>query len=864
MPTPGPIAIHGEADGSGIPNEILDRQQMERDQQDNTYEVDVIDAIYQLIRKLKLKHRTELLRRIRKWAQIIDFYHNRQWGRVEGGTDEGRWIPADTTAMPLEERVFCLSNNQIRPDIGTLAGVWGKSDPRILVEARKEIDEAEMMARFSTAISDIYQEYFLTQDLRQRETKLALLPGNWFCYQYFDPTGTGESLQIPQTKPVNVQISPDMLSCAQCGKSIPAPPPMAQLPEQAMASAPPTNGADQPSLDLGQMGMQISQQRCPSCGGPMIHKPGATLAGEVEAPPIDHPIGEVYTELVNPAEICLEPRARGVNDSMYLLRTRVLPVELLEHIFTWVKIPRTSLSIVSWELKRLEVALSSSDDSRRASSMMEGPIDETELDEVWFDPPLYARWRSKADVQIGDVNIPRGSKVIDFFKYGMHAKYVDKEPLHLRPETKNDFWVMGKYDPAAEALWADGAADDMIDPQIGINQAESLRMENLKDNAVTHTLLNGYHVDGEALDGWPDANVILNNTGNPSVNPNEVWSQIPGSELSGVQEFIADKKLDMRESAQAGAELAGNIQNNNRTASGISIARSQQVEQLGPRLAYRAYVLCQCVRQMLKIKQANYVPGQYKDLLGDYSDQEEQAFINGDVDRDLRIVAQDSSWLPRTVDEERQDIGQYIALQMQWAQLGKPMPGPLEEWMQRSYNVPFSLEEYNPDNRIAIVRIQMAWSLIKNPQSLTQAGLAGIDPNAPPPPPVMMPVGPPGPDGMPTPVPTNQAYIAYANALNMLASQIPVELLVDDHPVFIYKYKSYLKTDRGRKAPPLFRQILIKKIEDHMNAMAVEQQQDAARQAPLQIATAKIQGDVQADNTRKQAEAQPPDDKSVE
>ncbi|SRR6266566_256178 len=870
MPTAQPpIAIHGQPDASGLPNEIVERQIQRRKQDDQTYDVDVFDAIFQKIKQIKLKHRTELLRRIRKWAQIIDFYHNRQWGKVEGGLENGRWIPADTTAMPIEDRVFLLSNNQIRPLIGTLAGVWGRSDPRILSEPAKESDQSQMMSRFGTALIDHYQEQYLTEDFRQREAKLALLPGNWLCYQYFDPTGNGESFQIKQTQPVAVKLTPDLLSCASCGKSIPAPAPIsdneAQENQMGMQESPQAEQQEQ-ALNLNQPGMpQVAQSRCPSCSGPMILKPGTTLQGEAPAPPIDVPIGEVFTELVNPAEICLELRARGIQDSMYLLRTRVLPIELLEHTFNWAKVPQTSLSIVSWELKRLEVALGvdSQGHGGYGPSISDGFANDTELDEVWFEPPIYSRWRAKDDVQIGDVTVPAGTMVIDTFPHGLHAKYVDSEPLHLRPETKNDFWVLGKYDPAAEAIWADGAADDMIDPQIGINQAESLRMENLRDNAVSHNIFNGYHIDAEAVDGWPDANIVLNSTGNPNVNPNEVWSQIPGSELRGVEVFIENKKMDMRESGQAGAELAGNIQSNNRTARGVITARNQQVEQLGPRLAYRAYVECLRVRQMLKLKQANYVPGQYKDVLGDYSDLEEQAFIDGNVDRDLRIIAQDGSWLPRTVDQERNDIAAYIQLKMQWAQLGQAMPDPLEEWAQRSFNVPFSMEEYNPDNRIAVVRITDTWALIQSPQSLSQAGLQGIDPNAAPPPPVMVPVGPPGPDGQPSMQPTNPAYIAYANALNMLAAQIPVELLVDDHPTFIYKYRSYLKTDRGRKAPPLFRQILIKKIEEHMNAMAVEQQQQAARQAPLQIKTAQVQNDLQAENTAKQAAAQPPDDESA-
>lgn len=881
MPTAQPIAIHGEADASGIPDEIIARQSQQRQQEDLTFEVDLIDEIYNLIKKIKLRHRTELLRRIRKWAQIIDFYHNRQWGEVRGGVEEGRWMPADTTAMPIEDRVFFLSNNQVRTNVGTLLGVWSRSDPRILSEPAKETDQAQMMSRFSNGVIDLFLGAQIDEDYRQREAKLALLPGNWLCYQYFDPSGKGESIQFVPRVPVSVKLTPDLLTCAACNKTIPAPDP-SQMAQPQMPNQPPqpdmsrlpdqigntsvTNPAQpppQPDLNLGQQGIpQLSDQRCPDCAGPMMVKPGATLNGDQDGEPVNVPVGEVFSELVNPAEICLELRARRLQDSMYLLRTRVLPIELLEYVFSWAKVPQTALSVVSWELKRLEVALGTANEDRSGygPTIQDGFANDTELDEAWFEPALYARWKTRDDVQVGNMTIPRGTKVIDAFKYGMHVKYVDREPLHLRPESKNDFWVMGKYDPPAEAIWADGAADDLIDPQIATNEAESLRMENLKENAVTHTLVNAIHVDPNALDGFPDSVTAMNNTG-AEVNPNSTWSQIPGSELRGVEEFIAEKKADMRESAKAGAELAGNIQNNNRTATGISVARGQQVEQLGPSLSYRAFVVCQIVKQMLKIKQANYIPGQYKDVLGDYSDLEEQAFINGSVDRDIRIAKQEGSWLPRSVDQERADMVAYTQMRLGLLQqYPNGIPPAIEDWMQRAFNVPFSMEEYNPDNRIAVVRIDLAWSLIKNPQSLTQVGLAGINPMAPPPDPGMKPVGPPGPDGQPTPAPTNPAYIQYAMALKALAAQIPVEVLVDDHQVFIYKYRAYLKTDRGRKAPPLFRQLLIQKIEEHMNAQAVEQQQQAARQAPQQIATAKIQADLNAENTAKQVAAEPEDD----
>jgi len=221
----------------------------------------------------------------------------------------------------------------------------------------------------------------------------------------------------------------------------------------------------------------------------------------------------------------------------------------------------------------------------------------------------------------------------------------------------------------------------------------------------------------------------------------------------------------------------------------------------------------------------------FSGILGKYSLPEAMAFSQCNLERDIEIIAEPSSWMPRTDLEVRQDFVNFLTVGgLPMGFLNPAFPQEVKERASELFRFDISFDKIEPDIRWANLRLeQLEETIIK----LKQRGF--VQGNE-----------------------TDEAVI------NKVVMDIPIDLYIDTHEVYVDQYTKFLKTDKGIYADKLTKSAIqylilqhqnaIKTLKDELNDEIVE---DVANQATTEGAMGVVAGAGQEEETAPQQSQEP-------
>lgn len=499
-------------------------------------------------------------------------------------------------------------------------------------------------------------------------------------------------------------------------------------------------------------------------------------------------ISGLKIEVVNPIHVDLFPTAQSLYDSPFVILIKNLP--------------------------RCEIA-------RRwgaGFSDSASPFAEEEVVEAWFDVSTLPE-ELKAVAPDGLAIVECGGQV-----------------LELRNENKNDVWVHGKYDVAPSGPYGVGV-EDALELQDLVNELQSLLVQNALHNSAPKLVYNPRLIDGETISNDPAEMIPLSPQATPDTPPEQAFAQIPPVQMSGeVGALFQSAYEGIREFIGAFPVMQGVGDARAKTATATAILRDASLALLGPALSIKSEVEADTAQKILRLVRRAQSPEAVRDVMGDYSELEARAFFSIDLD-ELEVTASQGSWFPRSDVEIRQDFLEYVGAGF----LSPDVPDEVKEYALSLYNLPVQLDEFEPDRRVAALRLDKARELC-----------AAIEANVH--------------------VFTLTPEIVSALAQDV-AQRVEFEPDIDDHVKMAAYYIKWLKTDAGLKASPLVRETVKALIRRHAvsnaqlsnplttNAPNQLELQAAAREAgrPESAGPASASGSVLTSNNVPQPTERRPD-----
>lgn len=794
-----------------IPKEELQQSMRER-QRSNEQDtpVEFLEWSRLLLKMIDSENSDEELRRVRKITKMMRYYRGEQRGFWSSTT--GDWIPINPDDFEARDGALLLINNQIRPQVKSLAKEWCRSRARMKGRSTDDTTQKKGAARYATGVLSLYQDRLMPESLKQIEAKSALLAGNYLRYTYFDKNAKRHIATVPRISQSTTKAHDDFWWCPDCDH--------------------------EGSMDELQTNPATGQKQriCPQCKGKHIQMQSAkekqitTLNGYDK-----QTVGDPATEIVDVREVKVHLRARSIQQTPYLRRRRYVLVSTLKRQYPWANIKPSKASAITRYIQETELSSGTYGGQSRLPFNYEGYGPGqlgtglggmTEYPQLWIRPSLYYDLKAKKDLVLGDNTVlKQGDRFIEKWPDGLYIAFSgdDLELVDVRNEIMDAYWSHGSYDPLIESFWGDGL-EDLIQMQELVNETQSLFIENLIYNASPKIIYNPWMIEASMFSGNPSEMTPLSRNAKRDTKPQDVIYQLSGMSMIGdVPNAQIAAINDMR--TQSGAYLAMSGSNDPKltTATAMAIARDAAVSQLGPPLALKAECDVVWAYQVLRHIQDNWVDGVHDKLLGNYTLQEAKWFKECDLERDIEIVIEPGSWTPRTDLEIRNDFLSFITAGGIPLGFANPqVPYEIKQQASELFRMPIQLDKLQPDIRIAEGRIEQ---VITVAELLMDKGLINAS--------------------------TDNDQI-----VQLIVADVPVDTYIDDHPVMINTYQGWLKTDQGQFAPVVVRGSIEYLIQAHREAEKFLQDQQFQEQAQYAAAAQALQGMVENETKAQDPQVQ--------
>src|SRR5688572_8651494 len=150
------IALHDSPMPGNIPQDELKKSQDAIKSEQETKEVDLVEWLKLLVKMIDGENHEEEMRRVRKVTKMMRYYRGEQRGFWSAST--GEWVPINPDEFEPRDAAMLLINNQIRPQVKSLAKEWARSRSRLKVIPRGDTVELKGAARYATARLDSLQD----------------------------------------------------------------------------------------------------------------------------------------------------------------------------------------------------------------------------------------------------------------------------------------------------------------------------------------------------------------------------------------------------------------------------------------------------------------------------------------------------------------------------------------------------------------------------------------------------------------------------------------------------------------------------------------------------------------------------------
>lgn len=723
----------------------------------------------------------EELQRIRKWVKNERFYRGQQRGFFSPVTGTYQTINLDDYSQT--EQSILLVNNQVRSKVRTIAKEWAKSQSKLHSLSNKEDNTTKRASRYIDGVLRIFQRKLIDEAFKQREAKNAILCGNYFRYTYWSTEDSDSYIEEPKYEDSEFTIGDEHWEC-ECG-------------------------------EMGEMDELPEGSTCPNCQRQVkIVKP-QTRKTRKKVGTQKVLIGEPRTDSVHPIEIKTHLRARSIRQTPYMRRKRMVLKQILEYRYK-TKITGSEISPVSRYALELESAVGNNNNGRgtttgsQSEATASANTELVEFVQVWLDKPMYFNIITEKEVTLpsGEV-IPANTKLAEKYPDGMYLAKVGQQLLDVQNENKNDSWTHSSYDIISTSFWGDGI-EDVIQNQQFINEIQSLMVENILHNASPKIIFNPQLIDHELLTGRPREMTPMSISARKDDKPQDAITQLQGMSVTGeAQNALIASKDDMREQMGAFPTMSGMADPHIQTATGMAIVRDSALGLIAPALALKAQMEVEWAYQIIKLLKKHWAGGKTKfaGLLGEYSIDAARAFAEVNVDSDIEIIAEPSSWMPRTDLEVRTDFMNFMtAGGIPMGFLNPEIPFEIREKAAELFRFEINFDDIQPDIRWANIRLETLEEIVLR---LKKGGYI---------------------DGSET----------QPEIIKEVTAEIPIDLYIDDHQVYVDTYTKFLKTDKGIYGMPTLREsvkYLILQHQDAMKEMQTEAEDAMKEQAANQVVT---------------------------
>lgn len=737
------------------------------------------------------------------FAKAIHYVHwNHRSGMVEEWSQE-KIAKCMYTPVPLLEYA-----------VEVIAAQYTNSNPKIVpMPADKNDPKTKAVMRVLTDLADHLDFEFYRADPYQRQTEAKMIPlRGVYNFLEWDKKG-GEKLQLP-----NYQ-GQEGLICADCGYDV-----------------------------------EPGATTCPHCGSPNI-KP--MMTGMSNAGPIDAYTGCPRRHLIDPFQVEIYDRNRGIAESPYLIFDDIVFKTKILQQYLWLKAVTGNAPLGNSNegflglhyLLQLQTAVSNTGrlDQSQPDYLGMGAFTSSYagsfLNEslcwrrrVWLDPEEYAAWTTgkKPVILPGDNRtIPANTPLAPMFPDGMLITIINgNQIVKFDNQFKNDVWTYIAYRPSAEGLHGAGV-NPLVSLNRGYDEANSFEMQALLMSAL------GIVIADERVKNVRNIPGSIATIPISARLPNESIQSLVGRlDMGGAQAISAAEPLkqgyraNLADLSMTASPNASNLDREGmRTATGVKYQSGAVNTLTGPPMELYAAGKAQVIEQAVRLIARH---GIRPYMFGKFGETATKWFKPEDIPERVRFGTSADSWRPRTLETEREEVGAAIALGIGTNEFTNPT---VEDKAMRVFGLDSDTDDYEDwvvrgEKRLDALKV--ALPLAQQEAAQMAAQLAALPPDE-------QALWQEAQEQGLIPTPEQRAV----QRLIEIAGVTPRPLDLDGHVHYVRFWKEVYNTDEFDSYDPLLQgaieQMYILSQDGIGQAMAVTTDQMTTGQAPAMKAAAEQQ-----------------------
>lgn len=663
-----------------------------------TDDLNVAEYAAKLIRMVDEEGEMERLLRIRQWFLNFQFYRDFHYG-----TFNSQGIYQTLSDEEMEDLRY---TSDFMFSIETQSTQWTQSDPEISLKEGADSNLAKSATRHAEKELEPYKEQYWTDVFKQSMAKFAMLST---CYFINTRPKLNPNSQVKVPKWNQKQISaPKTFYCEGCGDAV-------------------------SDKDAG--------ETCPKCGTAMASSP--SYDADASIPSGTHSMSDIVPEieLVDPAEIKIDPKCRAAKIDMadWMRRERYLRDYEAEGLRPgWEKITTTNSSPTqrsdALEYKRgLEMSMGG-----QTMTSQENESGRVLQRQYWFDKKVYRTYVCKTDCEYGGEKFKAGEKLIDRYPNGWYIEQFNGKAVALCDEDKNVRWVGGVDTVDPTSPYGRGRSglrnlQEMKDEGMSLGFAYLMRAvlgTSIYDPMMVEASDYADNRVGGALPLKPGAQIDGRTIEKAVYN-------VPYQAINGgfIQEFLTFVDEAMPKAGGGTYDILGGGQGEGAGAKTLG-GQTQQLQtsagMVGPALRLEVANFIECFYQYLELVQAYASDRHYQDIAGSWGDADAEAFKNCKDENGksliremVKIKATKDSEIPRTQMERRTDVG--LAIESGVANPQLPMIPGVRKYALEQLRIPIEDDPDEQSKRVAEALLEKMKQAAKYAQKMVEE--MGIQPD---------------------------------------------------------------------------------------------------------------------------------------
>jgi hypothetical protein len=730
-------------------------------------------------------------KRVRSWIKNWMFYRGNHYGDFDRN---GNWVQ-----LPDSQTEDLRFTDDFLFYVEAKATQWTQSAPELAITPVSTNPKYTQAVRHIKKELENYRLKIWTPNFQQSMAKFAMLSTCYFIHTR--PRLSGESTTVPSFTEKEVQ-GKGTSYCESCGWS----------------------------------GEETAQ--CPECNNPTVTQPGTTAKASVPNGVDKLPVVDIAVDLVDPMEICLDPKCRGgkIPTADFMRRERYLrdyEVDLLYPDFAKFADTHAGATDNS-DILNYKQALEQNvtglavDQRKTASNKLRR--------EYWFDLKVYKNFAPDEDETFAGRKFKAGVKLGEVLPSGAYLDQIDGKHMKIEDEDKNKVWVGGVDTIDPTSPYGRGFSglvnlQEMLDEGVSLGFAFLMRdalglqlydPQMLEASDVESTRVGGAIPlkPGAQMEGRPISQALINVEHKQLSSFTLPFLQMVDSKMPHAAGGAYDV-LGGGGGVGAGAKTLGGQQQQLQTAAGM----------VGPALQLRAQAEVDAFIQYLEHLQKYGSDEHFKSVAGEWGEMDAVSFQQCNLRKHILIVPVENSEVPRTQTDRRTDVT--IAINSGLANPEVPMLPGIRKYGLEQLRIPIEddpTEQMRRTGEALLEKMRQASKYISS-----------------------IPGDPGDIQGM-------------AQAVSEVAALVKAR---DEGAIGIFKevFQTYLRSTTEDLNPDqvleLAVQIKLDELEDFEVEMATEQTaKQTIAQAPMAIAQAQIQkamepeGEDAGEAARAQADAQ--------